>query len=47
MTVMGVAKQLGISLTDCAAALKTASGVKGRVEAVSYTHLKTATHMSC
>ena len=34
LTVMGVAKQLGISLTDCAAALKTASGVKGRVEVV-------------
>ena len=34
LTVMGIAKQLGISLTDCAAALKTASGVKGRVEVV-------------
>lgn len=34
LTVMGIARQLGISLTDCAAALKTASGVKGRVEVV-------------
>lgn len=34
LTVMGVAKQLGISLTDCAEALKTAEGVKGRVEVV-------------
>ncbi|MGM9549970.1 MAG: UDP-N-acetylmuramoyl-L-alanyl-D-glutamate--2,6-diaminopimelate ligase [Faecousia sp.] len=34
LTVMGIAQQLGISLTDCAAALKTASGVKGRVEVV-------------
>ena len=34
LTVMGIAKQLGISLTDCAAALKTVSGVKGRVEVV-------------
>ena len=34
LTVMGIAKQLGISLADCAAALATASGVKGRVEVV-------------
>ena len=34
LTVMGIAKQLGISLADCAAALSTASGVKGRVEVV-------------
>ena len=34
LTVMGIAKQLGISLADCAAALKNASGVKGRVEVV-------------
>ncbi len=34
LTVMGVAKQLGISLHDCAAALATAEGVKGRVEVV-------------
>ncbi len=34
LTVMGIAKQLGISLADCAGALKTASGVKGRVEVV-------------
>ncbi|MEF2836696.1 MAG: UDP-N-acetylmuramoyl-L-alanyl-D-glutamate--2,6-diaminopimelate ligase [Oscillospiraceae bacterium] len=34
LTVMGIAKQLGISLADCAEALKTASGVKGRVEVV-------------
>ena len=34
LTVMGIAKQLGISLTDCAEALKTAQGVKGRVEVV-------------
>ena len=34
LTVMGIAKQLGISLSDCAEALKTASGVKGRVEVV-------------
>ncbi len=34
LTVMGVAKQLGISLADCAEALKTARGVKGRVEVV-------------
>ena len=34
LTVLGIAKQLGISLTDCAEALKTAEGVKGRVEVV-------------
>ena len=34
LTVMGIAKQLGISLADCAAALKDAQGVKGRVEVV-------------
>ena len=34
LTVMGVAHQLGISLEDCANALKTAQGVKGRVEVV-------------
>ena len=34
LTVMGIAKQLGISLADCASALKTAEGVKGRVEVV-------------
>ena len=34
LTVLGIAKQLGISLTDCADALKTAKGVKGRVEVV-------------
>ena len=34
LTVMGIAKQLGISLTDCAEALKSAQGVKGRVEVV-------------
>ena len=34
LTVMGIAKQMGISLTDCAEALKTAQGVKGRVEVV-------------
>ena len=34
LTVMGIAKQLGISLADCAEALKSASGVKGRVEVV-------------
>ena len=34
LTVMGIAKQLGISLADCAEALKTAAGVKGRVEVV-------------
>ena len=34
LTVLGVAKQLGISLSDAAEALKTARGVKGRVEVV-------------
>jgi len=34
LTVLGIAKQLGISLTDCAEALKTAEGVKGRIEVV-------------
>ena len=34
LTVLGIAKQLGISLTDCAKALSTATGVKGRVEVV-------------
>ena len=34
LTVLGIAKQLGISLADCAAALKSATGVKGRVEVV-------------
>ena len=34
LTVLGMAVQLGISLTDAAEALKTAQGVKGRVEVV-------------
>ena len=34
LTVLGVARQLGIALADCAAALRTAEGVKGRVEVV-------------
>lgn len=34
LTVLGIAKQLGLSLQDCAAALKTVQGVKGRVEVV-------------
>ena len=34
LTVMGIAKQLGISLHDCACALAGAKGVKGRVEVV-------------
>ena len=34
LTVLGIAKELGISLKDCAEALKTAQGVKGRVEVV-------------
>ena len=34
LTVLGVACQLGISLRDCADALKTVEGVKGRVEVV-------------
>ena len=34
LTVLGVAKQLGISVKEAAAALTTAKGVKGRVEVV-------------
>ncbi len=34
LTVIGIALELGISLSDCAAALRTAKGVKGRVEVV-------------
>jgi len=34
LTVLGCAMQLGVALSDAAAALKTASGVKGRVEVV-------------
>ena len=34
LTVIGIARQLGVSLADCAEALKTAEGVKGRVEVV-------------
>ena len=34
LTVLAMAMQLGISLTDAAQALKTAQGVKGRVEVV-------------
>ena len=34
LTVMGIAKQLGISLADCAAALANVQGVKGRIEVV-------------
>lgn len=34
LTVLGVARQLGISLHDSAEALKSAEGVKGRVEVV-------------
>ena len=34
LTVLGIARQLGISISDCAEALKTAQGVKGRVEVV-------------
>ena len=34
LTVLGMALQLGISLADAAEALKTAKGVKGRVEVV-------------
>ena len=34
LTVLGIAKQLGISLADCAKALKTVEGVKGRIEVV-------------
>ena len=34
LTVIGIAKQLGISLEDTANALKTVQGVKGRIEVV-------------
>ena len=34
LTVIGIAKQLGISLVQCAKALETARGVKGRIEVV-------------
>ena len=34
LTVLGIANRLGIPLADCAEALKTAEGVKGRVEVV-------------
>ena len=34
LTVLGIACQLGVSLEDAASALKTAQGVKGRVEVV-------------
>ena len=34
LTVLAVAKILGISLADCARALETAEGVKGRIEVV-------------
>ena len=34
LTVLGIAKQLGISLTDCAKALANVAGVKGRIEVV-------------
>lgn len=34
LTVLGIAMQLGISLSDAAQALRTAEGVKGRVEVV-------------
>ena len=34
LTVIGIAKQLGISLAECAKALETARGVKGRIEVV-------------
>ena len=34
LTVLGIARQLGISLKDCANALKTVQGVKGRIEVV-------------
>ena len=34
LTVIGIAKQLGISLKQCAKALETAKGVKGRIEVV-------------
>ena len=34
LSVLGIARQLGISLADCAEALKTVQGVKGRMEVV-------------
>ena len=34
LTVMGIARQLGISAADCAAALEGVEGVKGRIEVV-------------
>ena len=34
LTVLGIARQLGISLSDAAAALETVEGVKGRIEVV-------------
>jgi len=34
LTVLGIAQQLGISLKDCAEAMKEAHGVKGRIEVV-------------
>ena len=34
LTVLGIARQLGISLADAAAALKNVEGVKGRIEVV-------------
>ena len=34
LTVLGIARQLGISLADAANALKTVEGVKGRIEVV-------------
>ena len=34
LTVLGIARQLGISVSDCAAALSTVEGVKGRIEVV-------------
>ena len=34
LTVLGIAGALGISLADCAAALATVAGVKGRIEVV-------------
>ncbi len=34
LTVLGIARQLGISLADCAKALANVTGVKGRIEVV-------------
>ena len=34
LTVLGIARQLGISLADCAEAMKEAHGVRGRIEVV-------------